>query len=79
MNISERETTWDEVEKEIVLIESLVRRLPDEEKGYAAVRIAMAAVLWAGGTFYEQIGILEEAKLQHREIYEKVMGEEDDD
>ncbi len=73
------DATWEEVEKEVVLIECLIKRLPAEERGNATCRIAGAAVLWAGENFYEQLGVLEEAKMQFRETWQTVMEEEDVD
>ena len=73
------EATWQEVEKEIKLVECLIRRLPDGEKAEAACRIAVDVVIWAGGTHYESLGILEEAKLRYRDIAEEVWAEEEED
>lgn len=73
------DASWDEVEKELKLIGCLIRRLPAEERKNAACRIACEVVIWGGDTFYEQIGILEEAKFQFREMAEGVMNEEDEE
>ncbi len=73
------DASWEEVEKEITLIECLFRRLPEEERLNAACRIASAVPVWSGGTFYEQLGILEEAKNVFRENWMDVMDEESED
>jgi len=54
--------TWDEVEKEIVLIGNLIKRLPPDNQQDAAFRIALEAVIWGADTGYTVIGILEEVK-----------------
>ena len=71
--------TWEEVEKEVALIDCLIRRLPEDERCDAAVRIAMNAALFAGDNFYEALGVLEEAKIQFRECWENIMVEEEEE
>ena len=73
------DATWQEVEKEIALLGCLIRRLPDDEKADAACRIAVEAVLWGGSTFYESVGILEEAKIQFQETWEEVHAEDEEE
>jgi hypothetical protein len=60
--MSKHVASWDEVEKEVVLIANMIKQLSDEHKVAAAVRISFEAALWAGGTDAEMLGILELAK-----------------
>ena len=76
--MSIEEATWQEVEKEIKLIECLLQRLSREDRLEAACRIAIDAVIWGGDTFYEQMGILEEAKFQFRENWMEAREEEEE-
>ena len=73
------EATWDEVEKEVVLVECLLKRLVVEDKKEAACRIAVAVVNQSAETYYEALGILEEAKNQYRQFWESTMRDEEED
>ena len=60
---TKNEATWDEVEKEVVLMKTLINRLPDEMKECAGLRMCFEAALWAGGSFAGMLGILEASKV----------------
>ncbi len=70
--------SWDEVEKEVVLVANMIKQLPDEHKIAAAVRIAFEAALWAGTTDAEMLGILEIAKCELLQFIGDVESEEDE-
>ena len=72
------DVAWDEIEKEITLMECLLKRLPEEERADVAARFVSAAAIQAGNNFYETLGIFEEAKFQFREMWEEAMEREDD-
>jgi hypothetical protein len=56
------ETSEDELEKELVLIENLIKNAPDENQAVAAYRICMAAIIWGSRNEFEVVGILEEVR-----------------
>ena len=71
--------TWQEVEKEAVLLQKLLERLSAEDRLAASIRICFEVANWAGNSLPESIGILESAKWEYIKTYEKIMNEEGGD
>jgi len=66
---SETETvSWDEVEKEIVLMGNLIKRLPSELRSGAALRFCFEAVNQGAYNTFEALGILEATKEEYSRI-----------
>lgn len=74
-----RPASLDEVEKELVLIRELIKRVPEEYRSDAASMIIREAVIFGSFNHFEALGILEEAKLEYREISMQVLREEDEE
>jgi hypothetical protein len=60
---SKREASPGELDKEVVLIRCLLKRVPEEHRADAAVTICFKTAVWAGTTRGEMLGILELAKM----------------
>jgi hypothetical protein len=79
MSKKRQSATWQEVEKECILIKNLIQRLPEDEKAIAAERFCFESALWGGCCQYSSIGILESAKMDLIESAKEVMNEESDE
>jgi hypothetical protein len=58
-------------------IQEYLRSTPDEFKSHIAYSICMESIIWGSDNHYEALGILEELKLEYRDISIEVLAEED--